>query len=238
MATQNDPRSDKLVLTQTGSGGLNELSGLLSDSKASFGYARVSYSNDKESQREKFILIVWIGKDTKIMRKAKVRFFSSFTLFTPSRTSAVTPGPDIRSLRGRQVCFEGVLYRSCCERTGRPQGRSHRRPFAKGLPCFTIFFFVPVTKKSCAYRLAGRATTACNILHFTLRMKCSLFWSCYRIHTTSGATLGITNLSKLWIVSPSSRIPTHSGKRVSTEVNIGMRDRSSPSIRVAPRVFS
>jgi hypothetical protein len=34
----------------------------------------VSYSNDKESQREKFVLIVWIGKDTKVMRKAKARF--------------------------------------------------------------------------------------------------------------------------------------------------------------------
>lgn len=75
VATQND-RSDKLVLTQTGSGGLNELSRLLNDSKGSFGYARVSYSNDIESQREKFVLIVWIGKDTKVMRKAKVRCFS------------------------------------------------------------------------------------------------------------------------------------------------------------------
>lgn len=78
MLAQND-RSDKLVLAQTGSGGLNELSGLLNDSKASFGYARVSYSNDKESQREKFILIVWIGKDTKVMRKAKARFSPRLT---------------------------------------------------------------------------------------------------------------------------------------------------------------
>ena len=126
MVTQNDPRSDKLVLTQTGSGGLNELSGLLNDSKASFGYARVSYSNDKESQREKFILIVWIGKDTKVMRRAKVCLSS----FTDQHT--VTPGLDIRPFRRRQVCFEGVLHRGCCERTGRPQGRSHHRSFAKG----------------------------------------------------------------------------------------------------------
>lgn len=39
---------------------------------ASFAYARVSYSNDKESQREKFILVVWIGPGCKVMRKAKV----------------------------------------------------------------------------------------------------------------------------------------------------------------------
>jgi len=136
VATQNE-RSDKLVLTQTGSGGLNELSGLLKDSKASFGYARVSYSNDKESQREKFVLIVWIGKDTKVMRKAKARFFSWF-----KNRHTMTPGLDIRSLRRHQVCFEGVLYRSRCERTGRPQGRSHHRSVAKGWTCF-IFCFVP-----------------------------------------------------------------------------------------------
>jgi len=73
---END-RSDKLVLTQTGSGGLSELGSSLKDSRASYAYARVSYSNDKESQREKFILVVWIGKDTKIMRKAKISVHSA-----------------------------------------------------------------------------------------------------------------------------------------------------------------
>ena len=47
MTTQDD-RADKLAFTQTGSGGLN-------DSKTSLGYARVSFSNDKELQKEKFI---------------------------------------------------------------------------------------------------------------------------------------------------------------------------------------
>ena len=51
-------RSDKLNVTQTGTGGLSELTKLLDDSKASFGYVRVSYSNDKESVREKFALVV------------------------------------------------------------------------------------------------------------------------------------------------------------------------------------
>lgn len=45
---------------------------IMDDARASFAYARISYSNDKESQREKFVLITWIGKDVKIMRKAKV----------------------------------------------------------------------------------------------------------------------------------------------------------------------
>ena len=33
---------------------------------------RVQYSNDKESTREKFILVIWIGPDCKVMRKAKI----------------------------------------------------------------------------------------------------------------------------------------------------------------------
>nr|GAT59206.1 ADF-like domain-containing protein [Mycena chlorophos] len=68
---END-RSDKLVLTSTGTGGLSELRDSLDDGKASFAYARVSYSNDKESVRQKFILVVWIGPHCKVMRKAKI----------------------------------------------------------------------------------------------------------------------------------------------------------------------
>jgi len=65
-------RSDKLTVTQTGTGGLAELRDVLADSKASYAYVRVTYSNDKESQREKFILVVWIGPGCKVMRKAKI----------------------------------------------------------------------------------------------------------------------------------------------------------------------
>ena len=74
MHDQGD-RSDKLVVTATGTGGLAELQEQLDPDKASYAYARVTYSNDKESQREKFILITWIGSGCKIMRKAKVRLF-------------------------------------------------------------------------------------------------------------------------------------------------------------------
>ena len=70
--THQSDRSDKLVVTKTGTHGLSELRAALDDSKASYGYARVTYSNDKESQREKFILVVWIGSGCKVMRKAKV----------------------------------------------------------------------------------------------------------------------------------------------------------------------
>ena len=61
------------MLTSTGSGGLTELREQLDDGRASYAYVRVQYANDKESKREKFILIVWIGPNCKVMRKAKVR---------------------------------------------------------------------------------------------------------------------------------------------------------------------
>ncbi|KAI5116989.1 hypothetical protein M0805_001486 [Coniferiporia weirii] len=65
-------RSDKLTVTSSGSGGLAELREALDDQKASYAYARVAYSNDKESKREKFVFIKWIGKSCGIMRKAKI----------------------------------------------------------------------------------------------------------------------------------------------------------------------
>ncbi|GLB42333.1 putative adf-like domain-containing protein [Lyophyllum shimeji] len=65
-------KSDKLQLTATGTGGLAELREALDDTKASYAYARVTYSNDKESTREKFILVVWIGPSCKVMRRAKI----------------------------------------------------------------------------------------------------------------------------------------------------------------------
>ncbi|KAF5389630.1 hypothetical protein D9757_004172 [Collybiopsis confluens] len=93
--------SDKLTLTQTGTGGLDELREALDDARASFAYIRVSYNNDKESVREKFVLVVrrrgsspsavfvfsfrltlmsfkWIGPKCKaVMRKAKISVHSA-----------------------------------------------------------------------------------------------------------------------------------------------------------------
>ena len=67
-------KSNTLIVTSTGSSSspLTELEGLLSPEKASFAYVRVKYANDEESFREKFVLIVWIGADVKVMRRAKV----------------------------------------------------------------------------------------------------------------------------------------------------------------------
>jgi len=66
-----DDSPTKLQVTQTGSGGIGEVVELLDDNKASFAYVRVVYSNDAESKREKFILVTWIGKGIKVMRRAR-----------------------------------------------------------------------------------------------------------------------------------------------------------------------
>jgi hypothetical protein len=66
------PKGSELKLASTGSGGLAELTAALDDSDVQYGYARVEYALDAESTRTKFVLIVWIGPGTKVMRKARV----------------------------------------------------------------------------------------------------------------------------------------------------------------------
>lgn len=63
---------DRLKLDSSGTGGLSELVGKLDSAQAQYAYARVEYANDTESKRVKFILVIWIGEDTKVMRKARV----------------------------------------------------------------------------------------------------------------------------------------------------------------------
>lgn len=62
----------KLELKEQGTGGLDELKQHLDKTQVQYGYVRVEYANDKESTRVKFVLIVWIGENTKVMRKARV----------------------------------------------------------------------------------------------------------------------------------------------------------------------
>jgi hypothetical protein len=50
-------------LTKTGEGSIEEFSKELDPEKASFGYVRVKYANDEQSFREKFVLVIFIGKD-------------------------------------------------------------------------------------------------------------------------------------------------------------------------------
>ncbi|APA10518.1 hypothetical protein SS1G_06959 [Sclerotinia sclerotiorum 1980 UF-70] len=88
LAAYDDVRSDKsptnwliisyaktgnsLALTATGEGGLTELREKLDPTQAQYAYLRVEYANDSESSRIKFAFIVWIGEQTKVMRKARV----------------------------------------------------------------------------------------------------------------------------------------------------------------------
>ncbi|BEI86578.1 hypothetical protein CcaverHIS002_0608650 [Cutaneotrichosporon cavernicola] len=65
-------RSDKLVLSETGTGDIAEFSSKLDPANASFGFVRVKYSNDDHSFREKFALVIWIGENVRVMRRAKV----------------------------------------------------------------------------------------------------------------------------------------------------------------------
>ena len=74
-----------MLVTATGTGGLAELQEKLDPAKASYAYVRITYSNDKESQREKFILVTWIGSGCKIMRKAKVRLTDIVYFVMPAR---------------------------------------------------------------------------------------------------------------------------------------------------------
>jgi len=63
---------DKLKLSETGSGGISELAEKLDPSQAQYAYVRVEYANDTESKRVKFVMVIWIGEGTKVMRKARV----------------------------------------------------------------------------------------------------------------------------------------------------------------------
>ncbi|TGJ78767.1 hypothetical protein E0Z10_g9998 [Xylaria hypoxylon] len=73
LAAYDAVRSDKDE-RGTGTGGLSELAAQLDDAQAQYGYVRVEYANDTESKRVKFALVVWIGDNTKVMRKARVGF--------------------------------------------------------------------------------------------------------------------------------------------------------------------
>ncbi|KAK7226987.1 hypothetical protein V2G26_014990 [Clonostachys chloroleuca] len=65
-------RSNKLVLFAEGKNGLDELKDKLVDDQVLYGYQRIEYNNDTESKRVKFVVIVWIGPEVKVMRRARV----------------------------------------------------------------------------------------------------------------------------------------------------------------------
>ncbi|KAK3988410.1 putative Coactosin [Cladorrhinum sp. PSN332] len=62
---------NKLELSGTGTGGLEELTSRLDPGQVAYAYVRVEYANDAESKRVKFAFVVWIGESAKVMRKAR-----------------------------------------------------------------------------------------------------------------------------------------------------------------------
>lgn len=72
MAHVQSDKSNTLTLSDSGSGDLAEFTSKLQPQRASFGYVRVKYANDDHSFREKFCLVIWIGEEVKVMRRARV----------------------------------------------------------------------------------------------------------------------------------------------------------------------
>ncbi|CAO3652506.1 unnamed protein product [Cunninghamella blakesleeana] len=67
-----DGRPDRLKVSGSGTGGLEEFKGHLKFDVAGWGYVRLNFSNDEYSLRVKFILVNWCGESVGVMRKAKL----------------------------------------------------------------------------------------------------------------------------------------------------------------------
>ncbi|KAI7865795.1 hypothetical protein BDF14DRAFT_1875475 [Spinellus fusiger] len=67
-----DGKPDRLRVAGSGSGGLAEFVKQLKPQVAGWGYVRINMSNDKYSQRIKFVLVPWCGDSVNIMRKARL----------------------------------------------------------------------------------------------------------------------------------------------------------------------
>jgi len=63
--------ASKITVKGTGSGGLDELKGILEDDQVHYGYLRVT-SGDNESKRSKFVFISWVGERVGPLKRAKV----------------------------------------------------------------------------------------------------------------------------------------------------------------------
>ncbi|CAH7671619.1 hypothetical protein BY996DRAFT_6433819 [Phakopsora pachyrhizi] len=96
-------KSDSLRLYRTGSEGLEELKGLLENDQASFVYSRITYSNDKESQRHKFVLIIWIGPEVRVMRKAKLSVHKADVKSVLRQFSIEVPASSIEDLDEQSI---------------------------------------------------------------------------------------------------------------------------------------
>ncbi|KAI1738458.1 hypothetical protein F4680DRAFT_180198 [Xylaria scruposa] len=94
---------DRLKLTGTGAGGLSELAERFDAGEAQYGYVRVEYANDTESKRVKFALVIWIGENTKVMRKARVGFESASVKRVLAHHSIQVDARDRSDLEEREI---------------------------------------------------------------------------------------------------------------------------------------
>jgi hypothetical protein len=94
---------NQLTLTQTGEGGIEEMAKSLDDAQVQYGYVRVEYANDAESKRVKFVLVVWIGENTKVMRKARVSVESGDVKRVLSHHSIAVTASDRGELEEKDV---------------------------------------------------------------------------------------------------------------------------------------
>lgn len=94
---------NQLVLSKTGTGGLPELAAELDDSQVQYAYVRVEYANDAESKRVKFALVVWIGANTKVMRKARVSIEAGAVKKVLSHYSVQVDADDKRDLDEAEI---------------------------------------------------------------------------------------------------------------------------------------
>ncbi|KAH7132211.1 hypothetical protein B0J11DRAFT_481358 [Dendryphion nanum] len=63
---------DSLKLDSTGKGDIAEMTEVLGDDEAAYAYVRMRLGNDEYSERTKFVFVIWAGKGTKVMRRAKM----------------------------------------------------------------------------------------------------------------------------------------------------------------------
>ncbi|KAK8149020.1 hypothetical protein MY1884_008886 [Beauveria asiatica] len=92
------PTGSKLALTRTGTGGLSEMAASLDTGEVQYGYVRIEYANDAESTRVKFVLVIWIGEGTKVMRKARVSVESGDVKRVLSHHSIAVTASDVAEL--------------------------------------------------------------------------------------------------------------------------------------------
>ena len=132
---------DKLKLSETGTGGLSELASKLDPSQAQYAYARVEYANDTESKRVKFVLVIWIGEGTKVMRKARVSIESGAVKKVLGHHSIQVDARDKADLDEKDIIIR-LRKAGGADYNGRYRGRN----------LFPILDSVMIFSPNCLYR--------------------------------------------------------------------------------------